>query len=87
MLLRDDFMDLYTYKTETWATKFLGGWLQRAKKSKIEPIKRTEGASRMIRRHFDGVVASVTFSLIYLNCGGLTLEKNGGRGEKRLLFA
>ena len=23
MLLRDDFMDLYTYKTETWAKKFL----------------------------------------------------------------
>ncbi len=22
MLLRDDFMDLYTYKTETWAKKF-----------------------------------------------------------------
>ena len=22
MLLRDDFMDLYTYKTETWARSF-----------------------------------------------------------------
>ena len=29
MLLRDDFMDLYTYKTETWAKKFLRGWLRR----------------------------------------------------------
>ena len=37
MLLRDDFMDLYTYKTETWAKKFLRGWLRRAMSSRIEP--------------------------------------------------
>ena len=40
MLLRDDFMDLYTYKTETWAKKFLRGWLRRAMSSRIEPVKR-----------------------------------------------
>ena len=45
MLLRDDFMDLYTYKTETWAKKFLRGWLRRAMSSRIEPVKR---AAKMI---------------------------------------
>ena len=103
MLLRDDFMDLYTYKTETWAKKFLRGWLRRAMSSRIEPVKR---AAKMIRSHFDGVIAWVTWrlsngrlegmnnkirllshrsfglhsaealiSLVYLNCGGLTLER------------
>ena len=103
MLLRDDFMDLYTYKTETWAKKFLRGWFRRAMRSRIEPIKKV---AKMIRRHFDGVVGRVTWrltngrlegmnnkirllshrsfglhsaealiSLVYLNCGGLTLER------------
>ena len=103
MLLRDDFMDLYTYKTETWAKKFLRGWLRRAMSSRIEPVKR---AAKIIRSHFDGVIAWVTWrlsngrlegmnnkirllshrsfglhsaealiSLVYLNCGGLTLER------------
>ena len=60
MLLRDDFMDLYTYKTETWAKKFLRGWLRRAMSSRIEPVKR---AAKMIRSHFDGVIAWVTWRL------------------------
>lgn len=57
MLLRDDFMDLYTYKREGWAKKFLHGWLRRAMRSKLEPIKRV---AKMIRNHFDGVVGWVT---------------------------
>ena len=53
-------MDLYTYKTETWAKKFLRGWLRRAMSSRIEPVKR---AAKMIRSHFDGVIAWVTWRL------------------------
>lgn len=53
MLLRDDFMDLYTYEREGWAKKFLEGWLHRALRSRLEPMKRV---ARMIREHFDGVV-------------------------------
>ena len=60
MLLRDDFMDLYTYKSETWAAKFLRNWINTAIRSRIEPIKRK---ARMIRKHFDGVVAWVTWRL------------------------
>ena len=33
MLLRDDFMDLYTYKSETWAAKFLRNWINTAIRS------------------------------------------------------
>jgi len=53
-------MDLDTYKTETWAKKFLRGWLRRAMSSRIEPVKR---AAKMIRSHFDGVIAWVTWRL------------------------
>lgn len=60
MLLRDDFMDLYSYKREGWAKKFLEGWLRQAMWSKLEPIKRV---ARMIRAHFDGVVAWVTWGI------------------------
>lgn len=60
MLLRDDFMDLYTYKSEVWAEKFLRGWLQRAMRSKLDGMKRVP---KMIRNHFDGVVGRVTWHL------------------------
>ena len=60
MLLRDDFMDLYTYQREGWATKFLEGWLRRALRSRLEPMKRV---ARMIREHFDGVVSWVRWKI------------------------
>ena len=58
MLLRDDFMDLYTYKTETWAKKFLSGKLG----FRDELLQ-------------DARVLDQVLSLVYLNCGGLTLER------------
>ena len=102
MLLKDDFMQLYTYRREGWARRFLDGWLHRAMYSKLEPIKKV---ARMIRNHLDGVVgwvrwqisngrlegmnnrirllghrsfglhsAEALISLVYLCCGGLSLE-------------
>lgn len=56
MLLKDDFMDLYSYRREGWARRFLDGWLSRAMYSKIEPLKKV---ARMIRNHLDGVVGWV----------------------------
>ena len=53
MLLEDDFMDLYTYRREGWARRFLEGRLRRAMYSKLEPIKKV---ARMIRRHIDDVL-------------------------------
>jgi len=60
MLLRDDFMDLYTYQREGWAKRFLEGWLHRALRSRLEPVKRV---ARMIRRHFDGVVGWASWKI------------------------
>lgn len=60
MLLKDDFMDLYTYRREGWAKRFLHGWLRRAMRSKLEPIKRV---ARMIRRHKDGVLGWITWQI------------------------
>ncbi len=60
MLLKDDFMDLYTYRREGWARRFLKGWLRRAMYSKIEPIKKV---ARMIRNHLDGVLGWVQWRI------------------------
>jgi transposase len=60
MLLKDDFMDLYTYRREGWARRFLDGWLRRAMYSKLEPIKKI---ARMIRNHLDGVVGWVGWQI------------------------
>lgn len=60
MLLKDDFMDLYTYHREGWARRFLQGWLRRAMHSKLEPIKKV---ARMIRNHLDGVVGWVQWQI------------------------
>lgn len=60
MLLKDDFMDLYTYRREGWAKRFLIGWLNRAMYSKIEPIKKV---ARMIRNHLDGVLGWVKWRI------------------------
>jgi len=60
MLLKDDFMDLYTYKREGWARRFLDGWLRRVMYSQIEPLKKV---ARMIRRHLDGVLGWVSWRI------------------------
>jgi transposase len=60
LLLKDDFMDRYTYRSEGWARRFLQGWLDRAMRSRLEPIKRV---ARMIRNHLDGVVGWVSWQL------------------------
>lgn len=60
MLLKDDFMDLYSYQREGWAQRFLRGWLRRAMSSKLEPIKKV---ARMIRNHLDGVLGWVQWQI------------------------
>jgi len=60
MLLKDDFMDLYSYRREGWARRFLHGWLRRAMLSKIEPIKKV---ARMIRNHLDSVLGWVQWQI------------------------
>lgn len=60
MLLKDDFMDLYSYQREGWARRFLSGWLRRAMSSKLEPIKKV---ARMIRNHLDGVLGWVQWQI------------------------
>jgi transposase len=60
MLLKDDFMDLYCYRSEGWARRFLQGWIRRAMYSKIEPIKKV---ARMIRNHIEGVVGWVGWQI------------------------
>ena len=60
MLLKDDFMDLYSYRREGWARRFLKGWLHRVFYSKIEPIKKV---GRMIRDHLDGVLGWVQWRI------------------------
>lgn len=60
MLLKDDFMDLYTYQREGWARRFIEGWLRRVMYSKIEPLKKV---ARMIRSHLEGVLGWVRWRI------------------------
>ena len=60
MLLKDDFMDLYSYQREGWARRFLHGWLRRVMSSRLAPVKKV---ARMIRNHLDGVVAWVDWQI------------------------
>lgn len=39
-LMREDFNRFWTYKSPTWASKFLREWCTRAKRSQIEPMKK-----------------------------------------------
>jgi transposase len=47
-LLKEDFQQLWTYQSATWAGKFLDAWCTTALRSRIEPIKKS---TRMCRRH------------------------------------
>ncbi len=47
-LLKEDFQQLWTYQSTTWAGKFLDTWCTTALRSRIEPMKKI---ARMCRRH------------------------------------
>jgi transposase len=48
MLLREDFDAFWTYRSATWAGRFLDAWCIRAMRSRIEPMQQVAG---MLRRH------------------------------------
>lgn len=47
-LLKEDFQQLWTYKSIGWARKFMDQWCRRTMRSRIEPMK---DVARMIRTH------------------------------------
>lgn len=47
-LLKESFQALWEYTSPVWAERYLRGWLARAMRSRLEPIKRT---ARTIRKH------------------------------------
>ena len=47
-LLKESFQVLWEYKSYHWAGVFLDGWLKRAMRSRLEPIKKV---ARSIRTH------------------------------------
>ena len=47
-LLTEEFEHFWTYKSVTWAKKFLAQWTRKTMYSKIEPMK---GVAKMLRRH------------------------------------
>ncbi len=47
-LLKEDFQQLWTYRSPTWAGKFLDAWCTATLRSRIEPMKKI---ARMCRRH------------------------------------
>ncbi len=49
-LMREDFQRFWSYRSPTWAGKFLDDWCRRAMRSRIEPMKKM---ARTLRRHRD----------------------------------
>ena len=49
-LLKEDFQNVWEYKSKTWAKKFLKAWCTRAMRSQLDPMKKV---AKMIRRHED----------------------------------
>ena len=47
-LLREEFQRFWQYRSPLWAARFLWEWLGRAKRSRIEPMKKV---ARMLERH------------------------------------
>ena len=47
-LMKEDFQQFWTYRSPTWAGKFLDGWCRRVMGSRIEPMKKI---ARSLRAH------------------------------------
>ncbi len=47
-LLREEFQRFWEYRSPTWAAKFLWEWIARAKRSRLEPMKKV---AAMLERH------------------------------------
>jgi transposase len=53
-LLKEQFSQLWDYKTETWARKFFENWKCQLRWQRLEPFVKF---SRMIDKHWDGIVS------------------------------
>lgn len=59
-LLKEEFKELYRYHSRAWAEKFLIRWSRRVMYSRLQPLKKFV---RLLRKHWDGVLAWVTLPL------------------------
>lgn len=53
-LLKEQFSQLWDYKTETWARKFFENWKRQLRWQRLEPFVKF---ARMIDKHWDGIVS------------------------------
>ena len=53
-ILKEQFSQLWDYKTETWARKFFENWKRQLRWQKLEPFVKF---AKMIDKHWDGIVS------------------------------
>lgn len=53
-ILREQFDQLWTYRSEVWARKFFDNWKNQLRWQRLEPF---ENFAAMIERHWDGIAA------------------------------
>lgn len=53
-LLKEQFSQLWDYKTETWARKFFENWKRQLRWQRLEPFVKF---AKMIDKHWDGIVS------------------------------
>ena len=59
-LLKEEFKQLFRYRSRAWAEKFLERWVRRVMYSRLEPLKKFV---RLVRRHWDGILAWVSMPI------------------------
>lgn len=58
--LKDDFKELWRYRSEAWARKWFKGWYRRAMRSGIEPLKKF---ARKLKEHLPGILAHCRYPI------------------------
>lgn len=92
-LLREDFQHFWTYKSATWAGKFLDDWIRRTMLSRIEPMKKvakTLKNHRTLIMNWFAVHGKLSSGIVEAmnNTAKLTIRKSYGfRQYKTLEYA
>ena len=83
--MKDEFEQIWKYKYKKSAEDFLGAWITRVLRSRIDPMKKF---AKTMRRHFDKIVAFSQTRLTNAIAEGLTrilkIIKNRASGFRNL---
>ena len=84
-VLKDELEHFWSYISRGWATKFLKGWITKALRSRIEPLKKF---ARMLRKHQNNILNFIERNLSNARAEGINrvikIVKNRASGFRNL---